>query len=199
MGLAALRTCLSASFVQLFQDVAQSSTMKKRSGKDTLRAELEATRVAFHALLDSLSDDQLRKQSTNPAWTNQQLLFHMALGFFLLPSLIPLVRVLGRLPRPFSKLFARLLNAATRPFNWINATGPQIGGTILTRNTLRKTFDWVHVRILRLLDAMPEEELQRGMYYPDKWDPLFREYMTLEEIFRYPTRHFQSHLQQIAA
>ncbi|HEX2244218.1 MAG TPA: DinB family protein, partial [Gammaproteobacteria bacterium] len=75
---------------------------------------------------------------------------------------------------------------------------PQIGGRLLTRRALRTTFDWVYVRILQQLDALPEDELQRGMYYPDRWEPLFREYMTLEDIFRYPTLHFQSHRQHIA-
>jgi hypothetical protein len=173
--------------------------MENRSVKVTLRAELEATRVAFHALLAALSDDQLAKQSVNPAWTNQHMLFHMAFGFLLLLTLIPLARLFGRLPPAVSKAFARLLNATTRPFNWINARVPQLGGIILSRRALATTFDWVYARILHQLAALPEDELQRGMYYPDKWEPLFREYMTLEDIFRYPTLHFQSHVQHIAA
>ncbi len=160
---------------------------------------LSMTRGAFQALLDTLSDDQLQKRSANPAWTTQHLLFHMALGFFLLPSLIPLVRLFGRLPRPCSKGCARLLNAATQPFNGINALGPQLGGRVFTRSRLRTTFAWVYARILQQLAALPEDELQRGMYYPDQWEPLFREYMTLADSFRYPTLHFQSHVPHIAA
>jgi hypothetical protein len=171
--------------------------MQTKRNKAMLRAELAATRVAFHAVLNSLSNEQLHKTSANPAWTNKQLLFHIALGFFLLPILIPLGRVFGRLPHPFSKVFALLLNAATWPFNGINALGPHIGGRVLTRRALGTTVDWVYARILRQLDAMSAEELQRGMYYPDKWEPLFRAYMTLEDIVRYPTLHFQSHRQHI--
>ncbi len=51
--------------------------------KERLRAELEAAQTTFHAILASLSDAQLTQRSKNPAWTNQQLVFHMAFGFFL--------------------------------------------------------------------------------------------------------------------
>ncbi len=167
--------------------------------KDTLRSELEASRIAFHTLLDSLSDADFKKKSRNAAWTNKHIVVHMAMGFFILPSLILLALVFGRFPHPLSKLFALLLNVTTMPFNRINALGPYIGGTVFTRTALGKTFDWFHARIVQILHVMPEEELKRGMYYPTKWDPVtFKDYMTLEDIFRIPTRHFALHLQQIA-
>ncbi len=94
-------------------------------------------------MLASLSDAELTQWSKNRAWTNHQLVFHMAFGFFLLPSLIRIVLVLGRLPRPVSRLFARLLNSATVPFNWINAAGPALVGPRFTLRALGDTFDWV--------------------------------------------------------
>jgi hypothetical protein len=36
------------------------------------------------------------------------------------------------------------------------------------------------------------------MYFPHKWDPNFKEFMTLEDQFRYPVAHFKFHLGQIA-
>ncbi len=165
--------------------------------KERLRAELEAARATFHAVLASLSDAQLKQRSKNPAWTNQQLVFHMAFGFFLLPSLIRIVLVLRRLPRPVSQLFARLLNSATVPFNWINAAGPALVGTRFTRRALGATFDRVHAHVLRRIDAIREADLELGMYYPDRWEPLFQDYMTLEDILRYPVLHVRSHLQHI--
>jgi len=83
--------------------------MKTEGVKGTLQAELESSRIVFHALLDSLSDADLKKQSHNAAWTNKQIVVHMAMGFFILPSLILLALLFGRLPKPISKLFARFL------------------------------------------------------------------------------------------
>jgi hypothetical protein len=85
--------------------------------KTILHSELEDSRHNFHALLASLSDEDLQKVSLNPPWTNKQIVFHMVFGFFLLPSLIVIVLLFGRLPRTFSKWFASLLNIAVRPFN----------------------------------------------------------------------------------
>ena len=117
----------------------------------------------FHAVLASQSDAQRKQRCKNPAWTNGQLVFHMAFGFFLLPSLIRIVLVLGRLPRPVSRLFARLLNSATVPFNWINAAGPSLVGPRFTRRALAATFDRVHARILQRVDALRAADLELGM------------------------------------
>ena len=35
------------------------------------------------------------------------------------------------------------------------------------------------------------------MYYPTSWDPFFAEYMTLAQIYRYPTQHFRYHQRQL--
>ncbi len=81
----------------------------------------------------------------------------------------------------------------------INALGPYLEGIVFTRTSLSKTFDWFYARIVQLLQFIPEEELQRGMYYPTQWDPFtFKDYMTLEDIFRISPRHFTFHLEQIA-
>jgi len=35
------------------------------------------------------------------------------------------------------------------------------------------------------------------MYYPTSWDPFFAEYMTLAQIYHYPTQHFRYHQRQL--
>ena len=165
--------------------------------KARLRLELDAAQVTFHAVRASRSDAQLRQPGTNPAWTNGQLVFHIALGFFLAPSVIRIGLVLGRMPRPVSRVFARILKSATAPFNWINAAGPALIGPRFTRRALGATFDWVHMRILRRLDALQEADLGLRMQYPDRWEPLFQDSMTLENMLRYPVLHLTSHLQHI--
>jgi DinB family protein len=161
-------------------------------------AELATTRAAFHALLTPLSEADLRKPSHNPSWTNGEILFHMTFGFILILTLAPLVRLFGRLPKRFSHGFARLLNGITGFFNWFNALGPRLGGKVFTRNRIGGLYDWVYRALVRLVNSMPDDEWDRGMYYPDRWDTLFSDYMTLEQVLRYPTRHFIFHQQQIA-
>ncbi|HEY0604935.1 MAG TPA: DinB family protein [Herpetosiphonaceae bacterium] len=164
----------------------------------SLHNELVAARLSFHLLLASLSDEDLARRSHNSAWTNKQIIFHMALGFFLLPSLCLLALLFGRLPPVFSETFARLLNSLTRPFNVINALGAYSGGRVFTRAALGRTFDAVFALSLRMARLIPPEEWQRGMFYPTQWEPLFNNYMNLEDVYRFPVRHFYSHVRQIA-
>jgi hypothetical protein len=166
--------------------------------KGAIRAELEKTRAEFHALSRSLSTADLQRQSKNAAWTNGEVLFHILLAFILVPALFWLIRFFGRLPRAWSKPFAALLNCSTPLFNRLNALGPHIGGRIFPGDRLDRKYDRVHGRILRLLDAIPDAEMRRGMYYPDRWDGLFQPYMTLADLFIYPTVHFRFHREQIA-
>lgn len=166
--------------------------------KEAIRAELEETREAFHALSRSLSAVDRKQQSKNPAWTNGEVLFHITLAFILLPALMWLVRFFGRLPKTSSKPFAMLLSLSTPIFNRLNALGPHIGGRIYHGDRLDRKYDRVHAHIVRLLDAIPDGEMRRGMYYPDKWDGLFHSYMTLADLFLYPTIHFRFHRDQLA-
>ena len=51
-----------------------------------LRAELEATRSAFHALLGSISDDRWRQKSPSSAWTVGEVMAHLTWALELLPD-----------------------------------------------------------------------------------------------------------------
>lgn len=52
-------------------------------------------------------------------------------------------------------------------------------------------------RRLRSLDAATTEDLARGMHYPVRWDPFFTGYMTLADLYRYPTLHYDFHRSQL--
>ena len=65
-------------------------------------------------------------------WTNEQLLFHMLFGFIVVRVLLLLVKGFGRLPPAFSRAFAAILNAGTRPFHVINYLSALPGGTSRT-------------------------------------------------------------------
>jgi hypothetical protein len=161
------------------------------------RDELISARAEFHQLLVALSDEDLNKRSKNKGWTNGEILFHMVLGFLIVDMLLPLVKIFNRLPRVYSKLFAQILNFSTPVFNFCNALGARIGGRIFTRISLEKRFDGVINNLLKKSDRIKSNEWRLGMYYPDKWDGLFDEYMTIEKLFRYPVKHFRFHLKQL--
>jgi hypothetical protein len=48
-------------------------------------------------------------------------------------------------------------------------------------------------RLVRESDDAPH----RGMHFPTRWDPLFKEYMTLADVYRYPGQHFDFHARQL--
>ena len=166
--------------------------------KESIREELEITRARFHALLDSLSEKDLQKQSLNPGWTNGEILAHMTFGFLVVNVLLPMARFWGRLPRGSSRWFAWLLNAFTGPFNWFNALGARGQGKVFTYHRLGKIFDRVYFSLLNKVNSIHDNEWERGMYYPTKWDSNFDEFMTLEKLFHYPVTHFNFHLTQIS-
>lgn len=89
------------------------SSLQGSEVRERMLAELAATRHTFHALLEPLSDADLRQPSHNRGWTNGEILFHITFGFILILTLGPMVRVWGRLPKRASYGFARLLNSIT--------------------------------------------------------------------------------------
>ena len=43
-----------------------------------------------------------------------------------------------------------------------------------------------------------EQSMSRGMHCPTKWDPHFKPYMTLGDIYHYPAQHFDHHDRQLS-
>ena len=159
--------------------------------------EWERARRDFHQLVEHADDAALRRRSNGTRWTNRQLLFHMLLGYLILRALLQLVRIFGRLPRGVSRGYAGLLNAGTTPFNVMNYLGSCAGGNTLSPQRMVVMFDHVINKLHRRLDAESESDLARGMYYPTRWDPFFEEYMTLADVYLFPTQHFDFHRQQL--
>jgi hypothetical protein len=55
-------------------------------------------------------------------------------------------------------------------------------------------------RVIASLQRRVEEEsdaaLARQMHFPTRWDPFFTDTMTLADIYRYATQHFDYHREQ---
>jgi hypothetical protein len=162
-----------------------------------ISADLERARSRFHRLLAAARPEDWDKPTRGTRWTNEQLLFHMVFGYMVVQRLLVLVRVFGRLPDPSSRVFAGTLNAATGPFDAINYHGSCAAARVYNRHRMGAKLDRVIGGLQRKLARESERDFRRGMHFPTRWDPYFREYMTLEDLYRYPGKHFDFHARQL--
>jgi hypothetical protein len=163
-----------------------------------LADDLEHARTEFHRILASMHDDDWDKPSIGTRWTNEELLYHIVFGYMVVQRLLILVRVFGLLPDGVSRTFARILNAATTPFNVINYYGSRLGARVYNRRRMSTRLDRVIDSLQRSLAREPDGNLDRGMHFPTRWDPFFTDYMTLADVYRYPNQHFDFHKKQLS-
>ncbi|MGW9024900.1 DinB family protein [Streptomyces sp. NPDC055722] len=165
--------------------------------RQAIHADMERARTEFRALLVTATEADLGKRTDGTRWTNEQLLFHMLFGYILMRPLLVLMRVFSCMPRGASRGFARLLNASARPFHVINYLGPLGAAKVFGCPRMGVMFDRLIAGLHRRLDAESEASLALGMHYPQRWDPFFRDFMTVEDLYRYPTQHFDFHRRQL--
>jgi DinB superfamily len=175
-------------------DPAPSTAVLDRAA---VRAEMEQARLDFRRLVADATPADLRRPSAGTRWTNQQLLFHMLFGYLIVRALLVLVHVFGLLPDGASKAFARLLDSARWPFDLINYLGSRAGARIIPPSRMTAVLDHVIAALRKHLQRETGAALRRGMHYPTTWDPFFAGYMTLADIYRYPTQHFRFHQRQL--
>ncbi len=153
--------------------------------REEIRQELESTRQAYHALLDSLSEEDWKKPSGNPAWTVGQLMVHMTFAPRMLPADVNLIRNGGWMP----KLPAFL-------FNWANVLMTRWTARNQSPRSVGALYDAAHDRALALLETIQEDEWSLSREYPD-WDPMLSGTVTLKRLFRYLADHFEVHAEQV--
>ncbi len=172
-------------------------TIDEPADRQVIHDELERVRADLHRLVAGATATDLRRRTNGTRWTNGQMLWHMAFGYLIVRRLLPLVRLFGRLPDPFSRSFARVLNAGTRPFHLINYLGSVGGALVFHGARLDRQFDRSIDLLHRRLDAETEAALAARMHFPVGWDPFFADTMTLEQVYRYGTRHYDFHRAQL--
>jgi hypothetical protein len=165
--------------------------------RQAVHDELNRVQADLHQLLAQATPAALARRTSGTKWTNEQLLFHMLFGYMIARALLPLVAVFGRLPGRFSRSYAGLLDTATKPFDLINYLGPCAAVRIYGRRRMGAKLDRTLAAIHRSLDSATDADLARGMYYPVRWDPFFTGYMTLADLYRYPTLHYDFHRHQL--
>jgi hypothetical protein len=152
----------------------------------------------LEAALAAAAPDALRRRSAGTRWSNEELLYHMVFGYIVVLALLPLVRLFGRLPVSANRGFARLLNAGTAPFDVVNYWGSKGGARIFNRRRMAAKLRRLTSALERRLDREPESGLGLRMYFPTRWDPFFKETMTLADVYAYPVAHFDFHAAQLS-
>lgn len=152
----------------------------------------------LQAWLQGASSDDMRLRSSGTRWTNEELLFHMVFGYMVVRALLPLVRVMSRMPKGIQRAFAAALNAGTRPFDLVNYWGSRSAALYFNRRRMAKKMQRTIKALTRNLQKESTQSLARSMDFPDRWDPFFEPTMTLGEVYAYPTLHFDFHAQQLS-
>jgi len=124
-----------------------------------ISAEMAQARLTFARLLADASPADLHRGSRGTRWTNEQLLFHMLFGYLIVRALLPLVKLMGRLPDPVSVRFARLLDALAAPFHAINYRGSCAGAVVFGHRRMRRRMDAVIMSPQRHLARETDESM----------------------------------------
>ena len=165
--------------------------------RQAVHDELDRVQADFHRLLAQATPASLARRSNGTKWTNEQLLFHMLFGYLITRALLGVMAVFGRLPMGASRAYARVLNVLTGPFDVINYLGPCAAIHTYGHRRMAARLDRVLAALHRSVDTATTADLARGMHYPTRWDPFFTDYMTMADLYRYPTRHYDFHHRQL--
>ncbi|WP_153504095.1 DinB family protein [Cumulibacter manganitolerans] len=149
------------------------------------------------AWLETASPADLRRSSNGTCWTNEQLLFHMVFGYMIVRALLPLVRVVSRLPASWGRAFAGLLNAATGPFDRVNYWGSRAAALVYDHRRMARKLEKTTAALTRRLAQETPASLSRSMPFPTRWDPFFTDTMTVADLYPYATQHFDFHAKQL--
>jgi hypothetical protein len=165
--------------------------------REAVHAELERVRADFHSLLEGADSAALARRTDGTRWSNEELLFHMLLGYLIVRTLRPLVRAVAHLPLRAGRAYARVLDVTTKPFDQINYVGSVIGARVFNHRRMGAQLDRTMAALHRALDRETEESLAVSMPFPTRWDPFFHDTMTIADLYRYGTRHYDFHRDQL--
>jgi DinB superfamily len=162
-----------------------------------IAAEYTRVRDEFRAYVDTATPESLARRTAGTRWTNRQMLFHQLFGYLLVRVLIGLAKLAGRLPRGATRPVAAVMNALSRPFHVMNYVSSAVPGSFVGLQWMVRVLDRVTTRMAARRARETPESLARGMCYPAGWDPFFQPYMTVADLYHYPTQHFDWHARQL--
>ena len=158
--------------------------------KEDLAQEMESTRQNFHHLLDSVPETTYLHPSHNPAWTNGDVLYHIALGMTLIHYEVWLtLHARGLLQVGLNMIPTKLLNH-------INARFADKGKQV-THQRLVKLYERGHAGLVSSLSRISEKDFEKWVNVPPELDIILSGKVTIERLFRHVKIHFDAHVGQI--
>jgi hypothetical protein len=167
------------------------------SARDNVHRELLAAPADYRTLVSTADSARLRQRTHGTRWTNQEMLFHLLIGYLVVRTLLPMMALISRLPPGFGRGFAATLNAAARPFHLVNYVGSVLGGHALRLPWMARLFGATCAALAAGLQRRSDGDLARAVPFPSRWDPFFTSHMSLLDIYHYPSQHYEFHKRQL--
>jgi hypothetical protein len=166
--------------------VSRSSTSSTAiPDRTVLRRQLEDTRSAFHAVVESLTDADWHRKTNSTAWTIGEVLTHFADALASTPEAIEHIRQGKNYLNPPSFL------------NWL---GPLINRRLAEQSARNQTrvsilvrYDKAHTAMVATVEGIQDNEWGQGAYC------FGAGYKTILDLCQTLPSHFQEHAAQIAA
>ncbi|RPJ49331.1 MAG: hypothetical protein EHM21_07155 [Chloroflexi bacterium] len=158
--------------------------------REVLHQEIEATKIEFHTLLNSIPVNTYKLPSDNPAWTVAEVLYHMSIAPRFLGKDVKMIMRQNWLYRLIPIIFPKRL------FDRLNKELTRFGARNATPHFLAQQYDRAHAAALKALAEVGDEDFEKCFYYPT-WDPLLSGEVSLERLFHYVKVHFDSHAEQL--
>jgi hypothetical protein len=155
------------------------------SDRIVLRAQLEETRAAYHALMESLSDADWHQKTHSTAWTVGEMMTHLADTLADKPAGIASVRRGKNYLNPPPALHWLAMRISYMLVKR-SARGQ-------TRQTILARYDQAYSTLLATFDGIKDQEWGLGAFCYGEG------YKTIFDVFQMVVNHFQEHAAQIAA
>lgn len=153
--------------------------------REQLREEIEATRLAFHALAAELRPEDWHKPTPNPNWDVSIMMFHITVATNYLPADVAMIRRLNVVIYPPAFIFNPFTEFVTRN-----------GARRYTLDTIPQAYDKANQQTLKALESVHDNEWYKSAIFPG-YDPMLKGRMTIKDLFHYVSRHFELHAAEI--
>src|SRR5690625_7439687 len=114
----------------------------------------------------------------------------MVFGYMVTRRLLPLVKCFGRLPPSVGNAIAGLLDAGTKPFDWVNYWGSWAASRVYNRHRMARELRRVTTTLAANLGSESHASWGLQMAFATRWAPFFRAVMPVADLSAYPPTHF---------
>jgi hypothetical protein len=158
--------------------------------REELYQEINATRDKYDNLVESIPENAYPLPTDNPAWNVGQILYHMSMAPRNLRRDVKMILGQNWLYRLIPSVVPKKL------FDWLNKHLTRYGARKVSQEFLAAEYEKAHKATLKALAEVEDKDFEKSLVYPG-WDPLLSGEITLESLFHYVKKHFDSHAAQL--